>query len=327
MEKSSNLNKKMFLKSALNTKQYTELSLTPEGSDRRYTRIKSGDTFFILAESSLEQQELFSKRLKDFSLAGLNVPQLKDQDSKDGFLLLEDLGDQSLEKQVLESSKLPIKYYSLALNQIIKLQASQSMTLSVFSSERFFKEMKWSEKYLINNFFKLKLEKKDQKNCLLEWEKICKTLSSFLLKPAHRDYHSRNLFIKNKDVYLIDFQDAALFPRFYDLVSLLYDVYVKINADERRSLLDYFILNSDLSAIENKKTLEEEIRITAIQRLFKACGSFAGFYFIKKQDSHLKYILPALKLLEELLEKQNTYPSFLSLIKDLRKSFVIPDLN
>ena len=319
MEKSSNLDKKMFLKSVLNTKQYKELSLTPEGSDRKYTRIKSGDTSFILAESSLEQQALFSKRLKDFSLAGLNVPQLKAQDSKNGFSLLEDLGDQSLEKEVLKTQEFPKKYYLLALNQIMKLQASPSMALSVFSSGRFFKEMKWSEKYLINKFFKLKLKKKDQKNYLIEWEQICKTLSSFPLKPAHRDYHSRNLFIKNKDIYLIDFQDAALFPRFYDLVSLLYDVYVKINADERRGLLDYFILNSDLSIIENKKALEEEIRVTAIQRLFKACGSFAGFYFIKKRDSHLKYILPALKLLEELLEEQGTYPAFLSLIQNVRK--------
>ncbi len=319
MERSSNLNKKMFLKSALNTKQYKELSLTPEGSDRKYTRIEFGDTSFILAESSLEQQALFSKRLEDFSLAGLNVPRLKDQDSKNGFLLLEDLGDQSLEKEVLKNPEFPKKYYLLALNQIIKILASPSMALSVFSSGRFFDEMKSSEKYLINSFFKLKLKKKDQKNYLIEWEQICNTLRSFSLKPAHRDYHSRNLFIKNKDIYLIDFQDAALFPRFYDLVSLLYDVYVKINVDERRDLLDHFILNSDLSTIENKKVLEEEIRITAIQRLFKACGSFAGFYFIKKQDSHLKYILPALKLLEELLEEQSTYPAFLSLIQDLRK--------
>ena len=306
-------NKKNFLRSVFGNKQYEEFSLTPEGSERRYTRLKLGESFFILAESSLETKELFSKKLKNFSLTGLNVPKLKAQDKKHGLLLLEDLGDQSLEKEVLESPKFPIRSYFLALDQIIKMQESPSTFLSAFSSEKFFQEMKWSETYLINSFFKYK--PKNPQTYLEEWREICKMLMSFPLRPAHRDYHSRNLFIKNKNIYLIDFQDAALFPRFYDLVSLLYDAYVKIEDEEKKALINYFILKS---AASFKKELIEEIRITAIQRLFKACGSFAGFYFRKKQKSHLKYILPALKTLEKLLEEQNTYPFFLSLIKSLK---------
>ena len=274
--------------------KYEEIFLSPEGSDRKYTRVKTAGGTFILAESSPEVQKLFSKRLKEFFRAGLNVPGLKSGAGKKKFLLLEDLGDHSLEKKVLKSEHFPRSCYLSALDQIIKLQASRFSDLSVFGAEKFFKEMKWSEKYLIHRFFELYPAGARQKNYLREWKNICRRLASFPLKPAHRDYHSRNLFFKNKKIYLIDFQDAGLFPRFYDPVSLLYDAYVKISARERNKLFTYFISQSGFSG-EELKNLKEEIRLNAVQRLFKALGSFAGFYFIKNQKKPSALYPPRLK--------------------------------
>ena len=36
---------------------------------------------------------------------------------------------------------------------------------------------------------------------------------------CHRDYHSRNLMLKEGRLYIIDFQDARLGPDTYDLVA------------------------------------------------------------------------------------------------------------
>ena len=97
---------------------------------------------------------------------------------------MEDLGDQNLEKEVLESNTFPLSYYFQALDQIIKLSCqlgfvgenfskkeegsgkvvrqSQGSGFPFFTKEQFFKEMLWTEKYLINDFYKFKPEKKFQ---------------------------------------------------------------------------------------------------------------------------------------------------------------------
>ena len=53
---------------------------------------------------------------------------------------------------------------------------------------------------------------------------------------CHRDYHSRNLMLHERQLYIIDFQDARMGPDTYDLVSLLRDSYVdSAGADGRAS--------------------------------------------------------------------------------------------
>ena len=51
------------------------------------------------------------------------------------------------------------------------------------------------------------------------------------------------------------------------------------------------------------KKIKAELSITVIQRLFKACGSFASFYCIKKQDTHLKYIKPWFKIIKKTIAR------------------------
>ena len=45
---------------------------------------------------------------------------------------------------------------------------------------------------------------------------------------CHRDYHSRNLMIHERRLYIIDYQDARMGPDTYDLASLLRDSYVDL---------------------------------------------------------------------------------------------------
>ena len=312
----------LFLKSVFKDKRYKKFPLTEEGSDRCYIRIETDDSSWVLACSPADQQKKFLMRQKDFSRAGLNVPRWEAQDSGKGFLLLEDLGDHSLEKEVLEKERFPFSCYFSALDQLVKLQSprgvgqgSFSFPWSSFKKEDFFKEMLWTEEHLVKRFLCLAPEESFRKSYLEEWDLLCKKLISFPFSPSHRDYHSRNLFIKNKQVYLIDFQDAGFFPRFYDVVSLVYDVYVdsKMDREVRKKLLDYFLLKR-FGGKEMTKELRQEFSLTLIQRLFKACGSFAGFYSLKKQKTHLPYIGPALRILRGELQGLKPYPVFLSLI-------------
>ena len=366
----------------------------------------------ILAESSLSQRKKFLLRHEDFSRAGLNVPwcfavgkkalshllgkkagsvglararqrggenkkpqnqKLKTKNhpsSAKAFLLLEDLGDRSLERQVWESNKFPAGYYRQALDQALRLTRAQ-VPWRVRAGD-FFREMLFAEEHLMQGFLRFKPARGFRDEYRREWKKLCRRLGGCASVPAHRDFHSRNLFIKNKKIYLIDFQDARLFPRFYDAVSLLYDVYVldKMSVRQRRNLKNYFLAKAGLVASGSvtgggakageassgsvpgggakaggvasgsvtgggakaggvasgsgsgsarfRSEAMREFDLTGVQRLFKACGSFAGFYMLKKQSSHLKFVPPGLKMLEALLEKQqNEYPGFYRLVKTL----------
>ena len=313
----------LFLKKNLSSGEYKKILLTKEGSDRFYTRVQTPHISWILACSPLDQQKKFLLRLREFEKTDLKVPKLKAQDNIKGFLLLEDLGDQSLEKKILRGNGGSISLYRRALEEVIKLQKGRYRALPRFSKQDFFKEILWTEKYLIKGFLKWKAKEKNRRAYLKEWEDLCGKLSSFPYKPAHRDYHSRNIFIKDNELYMIDFQDAGLFPRFYDAASLLYDVYIAspMKKQERRELFNYFLRNSLFPEKTVTKKIKEEWSITVIQRLFKACGSFAGFYCIKKQDTHLKYIKPALKLLKRQLKDREKYPAFLELVSFLLEEF------
>lgn len=352
----------LFLKKALKGRAYKKYPLTPEGSPRKYFRVKTAKNSYILVHSPASQQKKFLEIHLLFSQINLNVPKLYSPALEDSeFLLLEDLGEQSLEKEVKESLIFPFSIYIKALDQIISLQSYSKKSLFP-RFQGFFKEMLLTEKYLVKDFFKFSPKKLLREKYLKEWKDICHKIKSFPKKPAHRDFHSRNLFLKDQDLYLIDFQDAGLFPRFYDVASLLYDVYVakKMKDKERELFLKYFMFrhfetpggvfdllgkreqdllsskrNKSLSSRkrnsfkglktaedfikEEEKAIRLEILITALQRIFKATGSFAGFYVLKGQKTHLRYIQPALKELERLLQKEGVdhYPGFLELIQNL----------
>ena len=70
-----------------------------------------------------------------------------------------------------------------------------------------------------------------------------KLIDNFNEQPdfVHRDYHSRNIMVKqDKSLGVIDFQDALIGPITYDLVSLYRDCYLQLDQDYiRRKLLNY----------------------------------------------------------------------------------------
>ena len=313
----------LFLKNVLK-ENYKKLSITKEGSQRIYTRIQCENTSWILVESSIPEQKLFITRLKELEIIRLKVPAIKAQNDKKGFLLLEDLGDQSLEKSFFINPEERIKYYKQAIDQMLFLQKkAQHFNWPRFTEEQLFQELLWTKKHLLDRLLNYKYDENFLQKCLKEWKNISQILGSAHYVPAHRDYHSRNLMIKKNTLYWIDFQSAGLFPHYYDAVSLIYDPYVDMPEKEKDILIEYLIdvcKDSNNKADTAYKEFSKELwYLCAIQRLFKACGSFAGFYNLKKQSSHLKYLSPAFHQLILCLESVQQFPNFLQLVKELKE--------
>jgi aminoglycoside/choline kinase family phosphotransferase len=122
---------------------------------------------------------------------------------------------------------------------------------------------------------------------------------------VHRDYQSRNLMVVDRDVLRlvwIDFQDALLGPRVYDLVALLNDSYQQFDRafiDER---LAEYAAAAGLSATA-KKALPAEFDLVTVQRKLKDAGRFVFIDRKKGNSSFMRFVGPTIRKVDAALAR------------------------
>ena len=319
-----------FLKWELKTSQFTKTPLPREGSPagkKQFFRVAAKTSSWILIQfGDRPLLELFLTRRKDFAAALARVessppgepspglPEVKAVDKKNLLVLVQDLGSVHLDQALKTASEdQKLSYYKQAVDFIAAAQETR-LNLPRFSKKNFFEELIFSQEHLTKKLLNRPLAPPFLNKCFLEWSEICDALDRFPHRPAHRDYHSRNMMVSRASaVYIIDFEGGGLFPRCYDLASLLYDPYTGLKDHFKKQVLAYLVQKRACSA----HALKTELLTTAAQRLFKAAGSFAAFYNERGQTTHLKFIPPALKSLDDVLKQLKTCPCFLQLTQKL----------
>jgi aminoglycoside/choline kinase family phosphotransferase len=125
---------------------------------------------------------------------------------------------------------------------------------------------------------------------------------------CHRDYHSRNLMLRDASLYVIDFQDARMGPDTYDLVSLLRDSYVDITDRELDELIAYFLAlkQRDGEAVPMTE-FRRRFDLMALQRNLKALGTFGYQTLTRHNTVYIQYIPRTLRYAKTNLTK---YPRF-----------------
>jgi aminoglycoside/choline kinase family phosphotransferase len=123
--------------------------------------------------------------------------------------------------------------------------------------------------------------------------------------------------IKHGKVRVIDFQDARLGPIQYDLVSLFKDSYVDLQLHIADNLMKYYLSERAkvYEPIKDLNHFDEIYEIQSVQRCFKACGSFASFYVIRKDTRYLKYLNKTLKQVRSSLEKTRQFQNFSEILE------------
>ena len=322
-----------FLKSYFSDLSHLQIeNLKGDGGRRSYKRLKKGSQTFILmscggGDPSLKLFVEIQSRLKNF----VPVPQIFHLNLKTGFLLLEDLGDKSLEHVFLKKDKnLSLSFYQKALKQLIDLQSRilPAKRDPVFDIGFFLDEINQSfcdiEKYLCDVLKRRPYDKKLLQAVKKEMNQIMSCIQKEDYVYCHRDYHSRNLMIKDNKVWMIDFQDAGKGPWCYDLASLLYDCYTPLS--NRNELAQFYFENRPASLKQKVTSLsqvQQMLKFQFLQRGFKACGRFCAFKIEDNKDSHLKYLKPTFTLLRKTAQELNqaeifNYAHFL--VKELESS-------
>jgi aminoglycoside/choline kinase family phosphotransferase len=97
---------------------------------------------------------------------------------------------------------------------------------------------------------------------------------------------------------VIDFQDALLGSRAYDLVALLRDSYVELPADEVAALVDRFIARARIS---DGAGFHRLFVLQTLQRKLKDTGRFIFIDRVRKNPSFLRWIPTSLRYVRQAL--------------------------
>jgi hypothetical protein len=297
--------------------------LQGDASDRRYYRLEFAPgiggvrslVLMRLAQPYTAGELPFVNVQRYLSLLGVPVPSIFWDDAAEGFVLLEDLGDVTLEAALRQASREQIGcWYRQALDILLVLQRPESMARRAscmafslaFDVEKLMWELDFFMTYMLKAFCAAPLHSRDEAALRGQFCKIAALLARQPRLLVHRDYHSRNLMLQQDRLRVIDFQDARLGPCQYDLASLLYDSYVVLPADLRQELLMYYLEQkaaADGYALDRTAFLHV-FDYMCLQRNLKALGTFAFQTVVKRTQRYIEAIPPTLGYIQEHLHRR-----------------------
>ncbi len=270
-----------------------------DASFRSYYRIVCDDKTHILmfAPPSHEDIKPFEK-IADFLIQNnFSAPKIFARSEEEGFLLLEDLDDDTYGRILAKISGKELQLrelelYHLAcdcLTELHKIPAPKDIV--PYNNALLFREvMLFVDWYLPLQKKTMSLEQKKEFKFL--WFKIFDLLDKENQVLVLRDYHADNLMFlpqrkNHQKVGLLDFQDAVIGSKAYDLVSLLEDARRDLNEENRELLFNHYLKNLNSS----KEIFIRDYEILSLQRNLKILGIFARLS-IRDNKHHYLNLLP-----------------------------------
>ncbi len=225
--------------------------LAGDGSDRRFYRLPlPGGSLVLLhqprppggAVTEFDSYRLIGTHLRR---CGLPVPEIFGHCREEGWFLLEDLGDVSLQEAVTGAAAETVgQYYSRALELLVRLQVEGSPGFSpawCFDTPNYDAALvRQRECHYFTTAFLRGVAGLVITAAELEADfdrLIAGALASGASGLLHRDFQSRNLMVQGGRLRLIDFQGARWGPPQYDLAALLIDPYVNLPAAAQESCI------------------------------------------------------------------------------------------
>ena len=241
----------------------------------------------------LEVRELLEQR-------GVRVPKLLAEACAERWILVEDLGDDTLAEVLARAPEQRERLYQMAIADLARAQQSLSTLPDgcIVAARAFDRDLlRWE----IDHFREWGLEargvtltsaeRREFDRCA---EYLVGVIAGWPRGFVHRDYQSRNLMVVASEsgrpqLVWIDFQDALLGPRVYDLVALLHDSYQDLRRDFVETRLDEYARHRGLSS-DGRARVGQEFDLVTVQRKLKDAGRFVFIDRTKGDPSFLKFV-------------------------------------
>ncbi|QOL26645.1 phosphotransferase [Thalassotalea sp. LPB0316] len=287
-------------------------ALTGDAGFRQYFRVQGGQnrTFILVdAPPKLSNNQGFVDVTGLLTQHNVNVPNVLSFDAPNGFLLLEDLGDQQF-FDVLAQDNL-LNWYHQAIDQLIKITAIDPQALPVtlpdYDDAFVLTELTIFSQWLIDAYLDIHLTSEQQQQLTACFDVLIANVNQQPKVVMHRDFHSRNLMVCDNQIAVIDYQDAVVGALTYDIVSLLRDCYKKLSPLHVSQLFEYFIeqasshpnLAAKLEGVEPQQ-LKRWFDLMGLQRHIKASGIFARLSLRDNKHGYLNDIPLTLEYIVEV---------------------------
>jgi len=281
---------------------------------------------------------------------GVRVPEIvafHEDDPRGGLMVLEDLGDVTLEEALRAEGQpdeaaperaggmggpAPLaappsstttrllagddraKLYEAAIDQLARLRAAAerapggciAFTRS-FDRDLYRWELDHFREWLLEAWKGARLSAEERAVVEREFDRVAGALDAEPKGFTHRDYQSRNLMVlPSGEQAVIDFQDALLGPRQYDLVALLRDSYVELPPELVDALLRRYL--ERLEAAGGPRLaygpFRELFDLLTVQRKLKDAGRFVFIDRVKKNPGFLVSIPASLRYVREAFARR-----------------------
>ena len=276
----------------------TLVSASADASFRRYFRIESKNPDFptlIVMDAPPQHEPLDSFIKVDVLLenAGLNVPKILEKNVAEGFLLLNDLGNETYLAALNEETADSL--YQDAIHALVQMQlASTPDVLPNYDEELLQRELDLFPEWYLKKHLHIELTELQNSQIKQAFKLIIQNNLAQEKVYVHRDYHSRNLMVTEKNnPGVIDFQDAVYGPITYDVSSLWRDAYI---AWPEERVLDWVIQfweegpKVGLPMPTDFGQFYRDFEWMGLQRHLKVLGIFARLSHRDGKNSYLKDI-------------------------------------
>jgi aminoglycoside/choline kinase family phosphotransferase len=306
--------------------------LAGDGSDRRFYRLLGSPTVVLIFHpfppgGEVNENDSYYLLGRHLRAQGAPVPEIYTYCREEFWMMVEDLGDISLESALKrQSQESQVRHwYQQALMILADMQIKGQEDFDTswcFDTPVLHRPFLWEREcgYFVRAFLNKYL------GLPVTVEELAPDFERLLTGslPAgpnyflHRDFQSKNLYITGGRLRVIDFQGGRLGPLGYDVASLLIDPYVNLSPAWQAELLDYY-LDLITSRLEvDQAAFREQYDHLAICRNLQVLGAYGFLTKVKGKDQFARYIPAALEgLRRRLAARPDEFPRLAQVAAEL----------
>jgi hypothetical protein len=318
-------------------------SLAVDGSNRKFFRVRtSGRSLLALCHpegtpDGTGENDAYWSIGRHLHSRGIPVPAFQAYERKQGWIILQDLGDVTLQEAVRSAPSqdelLPL--YEPVLDSLLALQLRGRegfLDAWCHQTSRYDERVMLEREsgYFLNAFLKGYLVSvpqfplssggegkgegsmgpEDEQTLLQEFRALAHLASKAPIQfLMHRDFQSRNILFPSPALpHLIDFQGARWGPLQYDVAALTIDPYVDLAPETREAILHSYAERLGATGVMRADDFMEQYPIIALHRNLQILGAFAFLGRVKQKPFFLQWIPGALWHLRALLRAHPEWP-------------------
>ncbi|NBX02811.1 MAG: aminoglycoside phosphotransferase [Alphaproteobacteria bacterium] len=279
---------------------YGDAQLSPLAGDasfRRYIRLTRAGKSFMLMDAPPEKEDVrpYVAIAEYLCAKGYSAPRILARDVAAGFLLLEDLADDTFSTVLRSDITREEGLYEAAMDVLAAwhgtLANPEKLPLPLYVEALLMREVALLSDWYLPKVFGAEKAKALGAEYLAIWQKILRENALATDQFVHRDYHVDNLMWLaerqgNACVGLLDFQDGVYGDAAYDVVSLLKDARRDVAPALAQKMFLRYVEKTGVDAVD----FTRRYALLGAQRNCKIIGIFVRLCVRDGKPNYLNFL-------------------------------------